>query len=360
MTSSGCAEPAPDSWHRQGGWEPSPASSLLGPARLPPSPRAAATPQWAPRDKAGTATQTPALPCSPHCWITGQGKSRQRGEGTGQWHHWGQWGGHGAERAMLLGIVPACRNCLQAAASGRAIPRGCLWPWQCPSPGNADRSSHQGKPNYSSLPRTSASSCHGPGPQHGQAPVPHCPPWERCLLHRDMCQTRKGMGWDSHGQAGDGQPHTVWHRGHRPTGCSPPSCSPGCEEAQEEPSGAAGACCAPAVPCFPSYTAQLAGCLYRPELILAAPHFPLLPSPPAFPSSGARPPHTRHPSLTSSVGVARQVHGWHKLAPLPTGTPPSPQCVPQFPQLDDALPGLFYGVCSLPTTATLASPGTCG
>lgn len=55
-----------------------------------------------------------------------------------------------------------------------------------------------------------------------------------------------------------------WHWGHRVMDCNPLSCSLGRGEAQEEPSREAGACCAPAVPCFPSYTAQLAGCLYRP------------------------------------------------------------------------------------------------
>lgn len=86
-------------------------------------------------------------------------------------------------------------------------------------------------------------------------------------------------------------------------GCSPPSCSLGGREAQEEPSGEAEACCAPAVPCFPSYTAQLAGCFHRPELILAAPRFPLLPSPPAFPLPGARLPRTHHPQpLLATLG----------------------------------------------------------
>lgn len=121
-------------------------------------------------------------------------------------------------------------------------------------------------------------------------------------------------------------------------GCSPPSRSPGRGEAQEEPSGEAGACCAPAVPCFPSYTAQLAGCLYRPELILAAPHFPLLPSPPAFPSLGARPPRTRHPSLPPLAGVARQGHGWHMLASLPTGPPHRSVCL-SFPSWMMLSPG---------------------
>lgn len=110
--------------------------------------------------------------------------------------------------------------------------------------------------------------------------------------------------------------------GQGAVGCSPPSCSLGCGEAHEELSGEAGACCAPAVPCFPSYTAQLAGCLHRPELILAAPRFPLLPSPPAFPLPGARLTRTHHlQPLPATLGGGGNRDMGDTKCPLPHRLP---------------------------------------
>lgn len=195
VTSSGCAEPAPDSWHQRGGREPSPASSLLGPARVPPSPRAAAGPQRAPHGNAGTATQTPALPCPARCQIPSERGRRERGEGTGQWNCWRQRGGHGAGGCHAAGHGPRLQKVLASSrASGTAMPGGCPGPWQRPSPGDASGQSRRGKPGCSSLPHASASSCHGADPRHSQAPVPRCPPWERCPLHRDTCQSGAGNG----------------------------------------------------------------------------------------------------------------------------------------------------------------------
>lgn len=323
VTSSGCAEPAPDSWHQRGGWEPSPASSLLSPACVPPSPRAAAVPQRVRRGDTGTATQTPAFPCPPRCWIPGQQGHWERGKGTGQWHCWGQRGGHGTRGAMLPGMVPACRKCWQGAGHQA---------WPCPGdaqgPGSVPAlAMPAGRPAGGSpaVPRRLV-----PTPATRQVPGmakplrPSALPGRGAHCVETRAKLGQGMGWGSRGQAGDGQPYVGWHQWHGAVGCCPPSHSLGCGEAQEEPSGEAGACCAPAVPCFPSYTAQLAGCLYRPELILAAPRFPLLPFPPAFPSPGARPPCTRHPSLTPSEGVAKQGHGWHMLCPVPYPLPAPP------------------------------------
>lgn len=195
VTSSGCAEPAPDSWHQRGGREPSPASSLLGPARVPPSPRAAAGPQRAPHGNAGTATQTPALPCPARCQIPSERGRRERGEGTGQWNCWRQRGGHGAGGCHAAGHGPRLQKVLASSrASGTAMPGGCPGPWQRPSPGDASGQSRRGKPGCSSLPHASASSCHGADPRHSQAPVPRCPPWEMCPLHRDTCQSGAGNG----------------------------------------------------------------------------------------------------------------------------------------------------------------------
>lgn len=140
-------------------------------------------------------------------------------------------------------------------------------------------------------------------------------------------------------------------------GCSPPSCSPGRGEALEEPSGEAVACCAPAVQYFPSYTAQLAGCLHRPELILAALCFPLLPSRLPFPR---RLPTMRPPTLLATLRGGGEVRTWvAHTDPLPTSLC-FLQFVPQFPQMAGALPRLFHGVCSLATVTTLTSPGTSG
>lgn len=113
----------------------------------------------------------------------------------------------------------------------------------------------------------------------------------------------QGREWDGAAMDKLGMGNLMLALGRGAVGCSPPSCSLGCGEAQEELCREAGACCAPAVPCFPSYTAQLAGCLHRPELILAAPRFPLLPSLPAFPLPGTRLPRTHHPQpLPATLG----------------------------------------------------------
>lgn len=106
-----------------------------------------------------------------------------------------------------------------------------------------------------------------------------CPDGETQLPLAGACSCqagwRRAQGWG------------IWQQGYGVWGCSPPSHSLCRGEAQEEPSGEVRACCAPAAPCFPSYTVQLAGCLHRPELILAAQRFPLLPCTPAcLPTGG--------------------------------------------------------------------------
>lgn len=221
--------------------------------------------------------------------------------------------------------------CLQAAGrQAQPTPRGCPVPWRCPSPGDASKSSHWGKPGCSLL--LHASFCHWAGPQHGQAPhTPRPSPREVPTALGHMPGNVMGQLWESQRWVTP----AGWHWGHGAVGCSPPRCLPG-REAQEEPSGGAGACCAPAVPCFPSYTVQLAGCLYRLELILAALCFPLLPSPPAFPARHA--PTTRHPFLPPSAGVVRQGHGCHMLDPLPTSAPPHAVCL-SFPSWMMLSPG---------------------
>lgn len=263
---------------------------------------------------------------------------------------------------MLPGMVPACRKRLQAAGRRArpcpGVPRG---PGSVPALAMPAGGPARGSP--------AAPHClvPAPAPATGQIPGtakalrPTALPGRGARCTGTRVKPGQGVGWGGRRRARDGQPRVGWHRGHRAVGCSPASRSTGCGEAQEEPSGEAGPCCAPAVPCFPSYTAQLAGCLYRPELILAALRFPLLLSPPAFPSAGARPPRTRHPPPVPAT-LGRGGKAGTRVAhagPLPT-VHPSPQCVPQFPHLDDALPRLFHGVCSLPTAATLASLGTCG
>lgn len=207
--------------------------------RSPPAvvPRAAAALQRAPCSNAGTATQTPARPCPPRCRIPHQQGPRDR-EGTGQWHRWGQWEGHGAGGCQAAGHGPCLQKVFASSrVLGSAMPGGCPGPWRCPSPGDASGPSHRGKPGCSTLPRASASSCHGAEPRHHKAPAPRCPPREGCPLRGVTCQTGQGMGWGGCGSARDGQPHEGWHQGHRVVGCSPPSRSRGCGEAQEEPSG---------------------------------------------------------------------------------------------------------------------------
>lgn len=124
----------------------------------------------------------------------------------------------------------------------------------------------------------------------------------------------------------DGAP---WQQGHGAWGCSPPSRALCCGEAQEELSGEVRACCAPAAPCFPSYTVQLAGCLHRPELILAAQRFPLLPCTPAcLPSGGG----TRHPVPSLLVGETRVVRTTPPLLVPCASVSPAQLCSPQaFP-----------------------------
>lgn len=131
----------------------------------------------------------------------------------------------------------------------------------------------------------------------------------------------------------DGAP---WQQGHCAWGCSPPSRALCCGEAQEELSGEVRACCAPAAPCFPSYTVQLAGCLHRPELILAAQRFPLLPCTPACLPSGGGDPAPR--SLPAGGGDTGGTHHHPPPCALCLSFPSSTALSPGLPMVSAPCP----------------------
>lgn len=165
------------------------------PTRVPPFPRAAAAPQRAPRNDTGTATQTPALPCPPHCWIPGQQGRRERGEGTGQWHRWGERGGHGPGGCCAARHGPRLEKGLASSStSGTAMSGGC--------PGSVPAlAMPAGRPAGESpaAPRASAGCCHGAGPQHGQGPRPAALPGRGARCTGTCARSGQGMEWGSHG-----------------------------------------------------------------------------------------------------------------------------------------------------------------
>lgn len=137
VTSSGCTEPAPDSWHRRDSWEPSPASSLLSPAHVPPSPEPLLCCSG---HRAATLAQLHRPQPCPALRVAGSLASEDVGrEERGQVSDTAGDCGEGQR-------VPCCQawslfteRDASSRVSGTAMPGGCPKPWQCPSPGDASR-----------------------------------------------------------------------------------------------------------------------------------------------------------------------------------------------------------------------------
>lgn len=135
VTSSGCTEPAPDSWHRRDSWEPSPASSLLSPAHVPPSPEPLLCCSG---HRAATLAQLHRPQPCPALRVAGSPASEDVGrEERGQVSDTAGDRGEGQR-------VPCCQArslFTERGASSRvsetAMPEGCPGSWQCPSPGDA-------------------------------------------------------------------------------------------------------------------------------------------------------------------------------------------------------------------------------
>lgn len=151
------------------------------PRSRPAVPRAAAL-QRAPCSDAGTAIQTPTLPCPPRRWTPGWPGHRERGDRTGQWHCWGPRGGHRAEGCHAARHGRCWQNALASSSvSGTAMPGRGPRSWQCPSPGDASGQPCRHKPGYSLLP--SASSCQEPGPRQAKPLCPTALPGRAVTLH---------------------------------------------------------------------------------------------------------------------------------------------------------------------------------